>query len=78
MLVYIHNKKKCQKIVESCIISNHNPIKQTWLFQFITLFSQINAKKLQNRLKGQLAKIFGEEYMQQPANSKNMHIGYTT
>ena len=43
MLVYIHNKKKRRKIVEYSIISNHN----TRNFQFISLFGQIRAEKLQ-------------------------------
>ena len=42
--------KKHQKIVEFSIISNHNIIKQIKFFQFISLFGQIGAEKLQNPL----------------------------
>ena len=43
---------KCQKIVESNIISHYKIIKKTQIFQLISLFSQIGVKKLQNPLFG--------------------------
>ena len=48
MLVYIHNKNI--KIIESSIISNHITFKRIGFFQFISLFGQIGAEKLQNSL----------------------------